>query len=317
MMLKEGQSGMKKHDLFNFFKQANKKIESEYLRICESVEEDPGTAGDQGEENWKEILEKWLPNYFHVETKGRILYENGETSPQVDIVVLSPEYPPELWKKKRYLSSGVVAAFECKTTLRREHLKTFLENSKKIRNLEAKMSGTPRKDLHGYVYYGLLAHSHNWNKEKSRPQSNIRNAIYGYDRQIISCPREMPDIICVANLAVWETVRLVIPKQKGVKNPLVDHNSIRAVYSESKSNSDLYTPVGAMIFDLLDYLAWEYPGLRSFVSFMRNLDIKGKEEGLLREWGMDVLSSETLDKLDTGKNMLTNGSFWDEWNMVQ
>jgi hypothetical protein len=72
-----------------------------------------------------------------------------------------------------------------------------------------------------------------------------------------------------------------------------------------------------MIFDLLDYLAWEYPGLRSFVSFMRNLDIKGKEEGLLREWGMDVLSSETLDKLDTGKNMLTNGSFWDEWNMVQ
>lgn len=107
-------SGNKEHDLFNFFRNANEDIEWEYKRIYDRILEDPGTAGDQGEENWKQILEMWLPPYFQVVTKGRILGDNGETSPQVDLLVLSPEYPRKLISCKEYLSGGVVAAFECK-----------------------------------------------------------------------------------------------------------------------------------------------------------------------------------------------------------
>ena len=51
------------HDLFDFFKKANRNISDEYMRICRRVNEDPGTAGDQGEENWKELLESWIPPY--------------------------------------------------------------------------------------------------------------------------------------------------------------------------------------------------------------------------------------------------------------
>ena len=84
------------HDLFDFFKKANSNISDEYTRICRRVNEDPGTAGDQGEENWKELLESWIPPYFQIVTKGRILSDSGETSPQVDVIVLSPDYPKSL-----------------------------------------------------------------------------------------------------------------------------------------------------------------------------------------------------------------------------
>ncbi|MFR3898818.1 MAG: DUF6602 domain-containing protein, partial [Blautia obeum] len=121
------------HDLFDFFKKANSNISDEYTRICRRVNEDPGTAGDQGEENWKELLESWIPPYFQIVTKGRILSDSGETSPQVDVIVLSPDYPKSLLNCKEYLSGGVVAAFECKTTLRRKHIGEFIEHSKKIK----------------------------------------------------------------------------------------------------------------------------------------------------------------------------------------
>ena len=83
----------------------------------------PSTAGDQGEENWATLLRKWLPNYFHIVTKGRILTDSGYASPQVDILVLYPSYPKILLDKKLYLSGGVAAAFECKTTLKAADIK--------------------------------------------------------------------------------------------------------------------------------------------------------------------------------------------------
>lgn len=52
---------------------ATQEMESEYYRIQKRTREDPGTAGDQGEENWAELLRHWLPQGYHVRTKGRIL----------------------------------------------------------------------------------------------------------------------------------------------------------------------------------------------------------------------------------------------------
>jgi len=48
-------------------------MEDDYTRILENVKDDPGTAGNQGEENWKELFENWLPPIFQIVTKGRIL----------------------------------------------------------------------------------------------------------------------------------------------------------------------------------------------------------------------------------------------------
>src|ERR1700674_2051504 len=49
------------HELFQFFHQAATEMQGEYVRIHNRAKEDPGTAGDEGEENWSQFLINWLP----------------------------------------------------------------------------------------------------------------------------------------------------------------------------------------------------------------------------------------------------------------
>ena len=74
-------SDRKNHDLYDFMRQLSAKNGSEYCRIQKRATEDPGTAGDQGEENWAELLRGWLPRNYEVVTKGRIISQDGITSP--------------------------------------------------------------------------------------------------------------------------------------------------------------------------------------------------------------------------------------------
>src|SRR5258707_793855 len=86
----------KPHELADFILSCSQDLRREYERIRRRAWEDPGTAGDEGEENWATLLRQWLPATYHVVTKGRILDVTGSASPQVDVIVLRPEYPPFL-----------------------------------------------------------------------------------------------------------------------------------------------------------------------------------------------------------------------------
>src|ERR1700683_3961932 len=99
-----------KHDLDHLVRQATANMAAEYERMRLIAKEDPGTSGDQGEENWAELLAKWLPSTFHVKTKGRILSSTSQTSDQIDVLVLSPSYPKGLLTNKLYIAAGVLAA---------------------------------------------------------------------------------------------------------------------------------------------------------------------------------------------------------------
>ena len=81
------------HDLDDFMLAAADEMASEYESFQKRVKEDPGTAGDQGEENWATLLREWLPSTYHVVTKGRILSHQGVASPQIDVLVLHSTYP--------------------------------------------------------------------------------------------------------------------------------------------------------------------------------------------------------------------------------
>ena len=78
-----------KHDIEHLMRQATSNMLAEYERMRKLAREDPGTSGDQGEENWAELIAKWLPATFHVVTKGRIISSTGQTSSQVDVLVLA------------------------------------------------------------------------------------------------------------------------------------------------------------------------------------------------------------------------------------
>src|ERR1700749_572964 len=110
---------MPKHDFFKLMGAVKESLAREYERIRARSREDSGTAGDQTEEDWAAILRNWLPANYTVVTKGRILFEDGTASPQVDVLVLNPSYPRGLGSEKYIFSGGIVAAFECKLTLRK------------------------------------------------------------------------------------------------------------------------------------------------------------------------------------------------------
>src|ERR1700709_1795937 len=95
------------HELDTWVSQTTSEMASEYYRIRARASEVPGTAGDEGEENWAQLLREWLPSSHEVRTKGRILAHDGAASRQIDVVVLRPGYPKKLLDKKLYLTSGV------------------------------------------------------------------------------------------------------------------------------------------------------------------------------------------------------------------
>ena len=66
----------KTHDLYDFMRQLSNEMAAEYDRIQKRTTEDPGTAGDQGEENWADLLRGWLPRTYEVVTKGRIIWQH-------------------------------------------------------------------------------------------------------------------------------------------------------------------------------------------------------------------------------------------------
>src|SRR5947209_474281 len=118
----------KTHDLYAFMRQLSVEMSAEYDRIQMRATEDSGTAGDQGEENWADLLKDWLPPSYEIVTKGRFISQDGITSPQVDVLVLHGTYPKKLLSKKLYLAAGVAAAFECKITLKASHIAEAVEN---------------------------------------------------------------------------------------------------------------------------------------------------------------------------------------------
>ncbi|MEV8343044.1 DUF6602 domain-containing protein [Actinomycetes bacterium NPDC127524] len=189
------------HELHTFLRQVSEEMRSEYERIYKRTREDPGTAGDEGEANWARLLKDWLPADIHVETKGRILAADGSASPQLDVVILAGDYPRKLRDKKLYLAGGVLAAFECKNTLRKPHLSKLFSTAKAISRMAPGRKGNFYGESFSPITYGLLAHSHEWTPD---------NTADSIDREIARLhgtaahPRDIPAVISVSDLHTWE-----------------------------------------------------------------------------------------------------------------
>jgi len=315
-------SQQKSHDLYDFMRQISAEMSAEYDRIQMRATGDPGTAGDQGEENWAELLREWLPRTYEVVTKGRIISQEGVTSPQIDVLVLKGAYPKKLLSKKLYLAAGVAAAFECKTTLKASHISEAVENCVKIKSLYPNRTGTPYKELHSPPVYGLLAHSHSWKGENSTPEKNVDEKLQEIDGLHVSHPRLQLDLLCVADLASWTSSKVTFlgPRQ----NP--NWSTMAPIYGPNGSATSAYmghtrtypfqqveqfTPIGVLISYLTQKLAWEDPFLRDLADYYRITNIAGSGIGYMRMWPSSIYSEEIRPRVEAG--MLSNGKPWDEW----
>ena len=308
----------KTHDLYDFMRQLQNDMAAEYDRIQKRTTEDPGTAGDQGEENWAELLREWLPRTYEVVTKGKIIGIDGRTSPQIDVLVLKSVYPEKLLNKKLYLAAGVAAAFECKNTLRVEHIEKAVETCVKIKDLYPFREGTPYKELHAPIVYGLLAHSHSWKGNNSTPEDNIRYRLIMSDSCHVSHPRQGLDLLCVADLATWALSKITLLSQspQDPNNVLQDAEIITS-YTRWTTDSiqiEDFTSIGALISNLSKRLAWEDPTLRDLADYYHDTKMTGPGSGTLRKWQAKLIySSEVFSGFGIRGLLAGEANTWNEW----
>jgi hypothetical protein len=259
------------HDLKWLLDRTAADIASEYQRIQTRVKEDPGTAGDQGEENWAEILRKYLPANYHIRTKGRIVAANGSASRQIDVLVLSPSYPVGLLDIKTYVAAGVLAAFECKITLRREHIETAMKTA-------AELSDLVQADqfMEHHIIYGLLAHSHAFARKQTAPGTLVTSALNTAFKEYVSHPDQFIDVLCVSDLGTWIA-------QRKVETGNIDDYIVTVGYYRTVARQ--IAPVAAFMTDLMIKLGVSNPALKEIAGyFARALPGSVEIGNAIRHW---------------------------------
>ena len=317
------------HELEDFMEQVTSEMQAEYLRIRSRASEDPGTAGDQGEENWATLLRDWLPPTYRIVTKGRILSSDGRASPQVDVLVLKDIYPEKLVDKKLYLSAGVAAAFECKTTLTANHIERAAKTCVEIKSLYADRTGTPYRETHSPIIYGLLSHSHSWKGPNSEPANNVEMRWIKSDHVYSQHPKLSLDLICVSDLGTWSPTKFTFistpnfnenPNLETIRHTFPDPlGTARIAYTGFIPDRDYprlkYTSIGAFMVKVYNALAWENPSLRGLAEYFSFSGIGGNGEGRFRHWPISIYSEELQASILTG---MASGPIkkWNEWSFA-
>ncbi len=307
---------MRRPELHRFLSLASDELSAEYRRITSRSKEDPGTAGDETEAMWKETLRGWLPDYYPIVTKGRILNQNGKSSPQIDVLVLNPAYPRRIREKKIYLTSAVVAAFECKTTLRKRDLIRFYQNCRRVKNLLGVSRGTIFRELFAPIYYGLFALS-------SRFSGDIISECERIDKRIIPHPREMPDALCVADREIILTAKSNLVFDKEWFEP-ADRAKIRELqnlkpvwtgYYPSSGRKHPFVPLGLLIQSLYYHLGWRDTHIRDMHNVFEDTGFRADTGASVRRWPYSIYSKLVQDEFKL-QSKLTNGVRWSEWSVL-
>jgi hypothetical protein len=310
--------GSQRHDFFKLMAAVRETLSRDYQRIRSRSAEDPGTAGDQAEEDWAEILRKWLPAIYPVITKGRILFEDGTSSPQIDILVLKPSYPLGLRTEKYVFAGGVLAAFECKLTLVGKHIAEAFETAQIIKAKSPKRRGSPYEELNSTPLVGLLAHSHSF--KSSRADFKIHELTEKNQTKYAKHAYELLDIICVADSVTIPLSKYVmigrdldeealeqlrdLGQKELISTMYVMHTEDITPYSD-----DTGAILAGFIHELTYRLAFEDPSIRDWAEHLSMLGFYG---GIGRPifWTPDELSADVLKKL---RKSVRGTGRWDKW----
>jgi hypothetical protein len=320
------ESSERAHELKTFLAQDVSQMKSEYERIRGRSLEDPGTAGDEGEEVWAELLREWLPEDYIIVTKGRVLAADGSAGPQVDILILSPGYPKRLLNKKLYLAGGVIAVFECKNTLTAKHIADAFHRAAKVNALVGERSGTPFAEMVPSIQFGLLAHSHTWKSPGSQPTLLIDNALQS-GMEALARPSDPPTLICVADLACWTILRMVYdgpllmpPEVWRARQALTGLPDAGACWVGHFRHTEVLpadqappNSIAVAISFLLGRFAHDYSPVRPLSQYFHAAGMSGSSSPVtMKRFNFDMLS----DELRTGvPNRLTNGIAGSDWSM--
>jgi hypothetical protein len=308
------------HPMSDFLSDMQRSMADDYRRIRGRAGEDPGTAGDEGENSWSALLSLWLPQEYQIITKGRIIFPDGHSSPQVDVLVLAPWYPKAMLHGKYMLSCGVVAGFECKLTLRPHHIKAAAGTAAEIARHVGINRSTPYDVLHSPIIYGLLAHSHDWKGPESTPLDNVSGHLKDACAELTTFPREAIDYISVADLGTWRSNRFIFlwrqaerEAEEQMRSLLGNsYHSPREAFGESGttqvgymvsvlSGSKQPNPVSDLICHLFYRLGYVNESIRGLVEYTNAVqELQADTQGLtVKSWDASFYPEPVRDALES------------------
>lgn len=285
----------KSHRVFEWFREIGDEIQADWERLHAQAREDPQRAGHGGEATWAELLTRWLPPHYEVDTRKYILFEEeGAPEPrETDLIIYSPGYPRGFRGREEVLAGGVAAAFSVRLTLDAAGVGDGVERAAELRRYLKPRYETVRGELLGAFPVGLLAHSHTWTGESAR--DTVTEALRQRDEEFARHPRECLDFACVASLGAWVAS----------SSPLVDLGEGPAVFTSlHAAHPELSpAPVGAFLTHLLRRLALTDPTVQPMADGLQALETLGFGAGIGRRWKLEDVFSEELrqhlpDRLD-------------------
>jgi vacuolar-type H+-ATPase subunit H len=342
---------LRSHDLWKFWEEAHRRISDCYERTQHRVRRQPNTVGEQGESDWKALLRDWLPATYEIVTRGRLLYDDGDTSPELDLLVLKPGYPKGMVDYKYYLADGVAAAFECKRTLKSSHISSAVQTASAIQTKLRPRVGDPRRELFGPMLFGLLTHTHSWTKPKSIPIPTVEKELEQASRDVVHSPRNLIDVVCIGDLCSWHVSKHtgfqhhvtagwtrssgspeeaeVLEVIEGVRSGTLDEASLQALLDRSRKplgvlgnllmTPGIYMgatipPVGFLVCSILERLAWEDPALRPIGRLFRKyVDIFAHTTFAWGYWSYAGFSTNLREKLLQSERDVPADPDWDDW----
>jgi hypothetical protein len=312
------------HELIQFFNQDLVEMSAEYERIRARTLEDPGTAGDEGEEIWAELLRSWLPEQYRVLTKGRILAADGTAGPQVDVVVLRPGYPKRLLSKKLYMAGGVAAVFECKNTLKGAHIVDSFARAARVATLAGNPPDTPFGQLVPAIPFGLLAHSHEWQAEGSHPHANVDQLLQA-QLDPLQHLKDAPVVVCIADTGCWNIFRstydgpgMIGWEQRRERFGGPDAGFASVQYTRHTEDLTFGSPppnaIAPMVAFLVSRLAHTDVAIRPLSQYFHSAGLSGSGRSVAKtgRFVSDVYSAEVLAGLPRN---LTNGVWGSDWSV--
>lgn len=155
------------------------------------------------------------------------------------------------------------------------------------------------------------------------PAENVTRKLWAADRAEVRYPREMLDVLCVADLAAWSSTRMTFMGPCFV-NAWTEQ--FASIYGSAGSTTTSYigpadhgsgpgNPIGVTIAKVLQHLAWEDPSLRPIADYWRLAGLWGSGAGAIRLWDpAAIYSASVAPRVMAGA--LVNGEAWNEWSMT-
>ncbi|WP_341940931.1 DUF6602 domain-containing protein [Microbacterium sp. LWH10-1.2] len=288
-------------------------------------------TGHAAEHAWGKLLEEWLPPHYEVAYRRYILPEvdaEDYTPRETDIVVFRPGYPRALRRQEEVLAAGVAAAFSVKLTLDPAGLREAVEEAALIRRHVAPRLGTARQEATPTFRYGVLGHAH---KFGVNPRTNVATHYFRSDLELSTHPRESLDLICVADLGVWEKVTStyspvwneeerakgnLVPEGFSVDTTLIDvETSMSEKYPGPNGawSQTSGSPLSMFISTLYGFLSQEDDQAAPFYRGLLGSNVSASGGGLSRRWAPENVYNETT--LEVLPHRLVNGRE-PEWGLA-